>query len=55
MSAYVEISQLVKSYPKPGGGEAVIPSATGFYREYQGETLWFQSEADWQAFVRGEH
>ena len=24
MSAYVEISQLVKSYPKPGGGEAVI-------------------------------
>ena len=24
MSAYVEISQLVKSYPKPGGGEAII-------------------------------
>ncbi|HEX8371518.1 MAG TPA: ABC transporter ATP-binding protein [Chthoniobacterales bacterium] len=24
MSAYVEISQLVKSYPKPGGGAAVI-------------------------------
>ena len=24
MSSYVEISQLVKSYPKPGGGEAVI-------------------------------
>ena len=24
MSAYVEISRLVKSYPKPGGGEAVI-------------------------------
>jgi nitrate ABC transporter ATP-binding subunit len=24
MSAYVEISQLLKSYPKPGGGEAVI-------------------------------
>ncbi|MEQ1860706.1 MAG: ABC transporter ATP-binding protein [Chthoniobacteraceae bacterium] len=24
MSAYVEISQLMKSYPKPGGGEAVI-------------------------------
>jgi len=24
MSAYVEISQLVKAYPKPGGGQAVI-------------------------------
>ena len=24
MSAYVEISQLLKSYPKPGGGDAVI-------------------------------
>jgi len=24
MSSYVEISQLMKSYPKPGGGEAVI-------------------------------